>query len=60
MSRGYMTFAGAVLLGFAILEILGTNLLPTSAHATAPASVRSSPGGYRSYHFWRTGYRGGK
>ena len=25
-----------------------------------PASVRSSPGGYRSYHFWHTGYQGGK
>lgn len=25
-----------------------------------PASVRTSPGGYRSYHFWHTGYHGGK
>ena len=25
-----------------------------------PASVRSSPGGYRSYSFWHTGYHGGK
>lgn len=25
-----------------------------------PASVRASPGGYRSYHFWHTGYHGGK
>ena len=25
-----------------------------------PASVRSSPGGYRSFHFWHTGYHGGK
>jgi hypothetical protein len=25
-----------------------------------PASVRSSPGGYRSYHFWHSGYNGGK
>lgn len=25
-----------------------------------PASVRSSPGGYRSYHFWHSGYHGGK
>jgi hypothetical protein len=27
---------------------------------TIPASVRSSPGGYRSYSFWHTGYHGGK
>jgi hypothetical protein len=25
-----------------------------------PASVRSSPGGYRSYHTWHSGYHGGK
>ena len=25
-----------------------------------PASVRGSPGGYRSYHFWHSGYHGGK
>lgn len=28
--------------------------------AEIPASVRSSPGGYRSYHFWHSGYHGGK
>jgi len=25
-----------------------------------PADVRQSPGGYRSFHFWHAGYRGGK
>jgi hypothetical protein len=25
-----------------------------------PASVRSSPGGYRSFAFWHSGYEGGK
>lgn len=25
-----------------------------------PSSVRHSPGGYRSYSFWHTGYQGGK
>jgi len=25
-----------------------------------PGSVRQSPGGYRSYSFWHTGYHGGK
>ena len=24
------------------------------------ASVRNSPGGYRSYHFWHSGFHGGK
>jgi hypothetical protein len=25
-----------------------------------PSSVRQSPGGYRSFHFWHTGIHGGK
>ena len=25
-----------------------------------PADARSAPGGYRSFHFWHSGYRGGK
>jgi hypothetical protein len=25
-----------------------------------PASVRQSPGGYRSFHFWHSGFHGGK
>lgn len=25
-----------------------------------PPDVRKSPGGYRSFHFWHSGYRGGK
>ena len=25
-----------------------------------PADVRHSPGGYRSFHFWHSGFRGGK
>jgi hypothetical protein len=27
---------------------------------TVPASVRQAPGGYRTYHFWHSGYQGGK
>lgn len=25
-----------------------------------PPDVRTSPGGYRSFHFWHSGYHGGK
>lgn len=25
-----------------------------------PASIRSAPGGYRTFHFWHSGYHGGK
>ncbi|MGE0870287.1 MAG: hypothetical protein AB7P03_17105 [Kofleriaceae bacterium] len=34
--------------------------LPEIEREEIPASVRSSPGGYRSYHFWHGGYHGGK
>jgi hypothetical protein len=34
--------------------------LGSAARESVPASVRSSPGGYRSYHFWHTGFSGGK
>jgi hypothetical protein len=34
--------------------------LGSPARDEIPASVRSSPGGYRSFHFWHTGYHGGK
>jgi len=30
------------------------------AREEVPASVRASPGGYRSFHFWHSGYHGGK
>jgi len=32
----------------------------TTHRDRVPGSVRSSPGGYRAYHFWHAGYRGGK
>jgi hypothetical protein len=50
-----------VLAGFAWGESRGFTLLsPADHHDPVPASVRSSPGGYRSYHFWHTGFHGGK
>jgi hypothetical protein len=32
----------------------------TPEREEVPTSVRSSPGGYRSFHFWHSGYHGGK
>jgi hypothetical protein len=59
--------------GAAILAVLGTltvggyTALAFSGYEPGspkrdeiPASVRSSPGGYRTYHFWHSGYHGGK
>jgi hypothetical protein len=30
------------------------------ARDEVPSSFRSSPGGYRTFHFWHSGYHGGK
>ncbi len=30
------------------------------AREQVPADVRQAPGGYRSFHFWHSGYHGGK
>lgn len=60
MRYRYAIYCAAVVLGFAFLEIRGVDLFSSSERTVIPASVRSSPGGYRSYHFWHTGFHGGK
>ena len=41
--------------------IAGVDLIGSSGDVDqVPASVRASPGGYRSFHFWHSGYEGGK
>ena len=32
----------------------------TPERESIPADVRNSPGGYRSFHFWHSGFHGGK
>ncbi|MEO7731517.1 MAG: hypothetical protein ABIY55_11130 [Kofleriaceae bacterium] len=52
-------FGALVTGGYAALAY--TDYEPGSpAREEVPASVRSSPGGYRSFHFWHSGYHGGK
>ena len=56
---GLAVFGAAVLVGYATIAY--TDYEPGSpAREAIPASVRSSPGGYRSFHFWHSGYHGGK
>ncbi len=37
-----------------------TGWSPTASTYTIPPSVRHSPGGYRSFHFWHSGFQAGK
>ena len=45
--------------GYAVAGALGLDFSSTTRD-TVPHNVRSSPGGYRTYHFWHSGYHGGK
>ena len=56
-----------LVLVFAVLVLGGYTALAVTQHELKdgekdeiPGSVRSSPGGYRSYSFWHSGYHGGK
>jgi hypothetical protein len=52
-------FSALAVAGYAAIAITGYE--PGSPQRDeVPASVRSSPGGYRSFHFWHSGYHGGK
>jgi hypothetical protein len=54
-----IVFAGIVCAGYGAMAYTQREL-GEPEHDEIPASVRTSPGGYRSYHFWHTGYHGGK
>jgi hypothetical protein len=54
-----MIFSGLVVGGYGALAYSQRELIAPERDEI-PASVRASPGGYRSYHFWHTGYHGGK
>jgi len=56
-----------IVVSFAVLVVGGYTALGFTQRELSkvekdeiPGSVRSSPGGYRSYSFWHSGYHGGK
>lgn len=55
----YKLFAVAVLGSYATAGLTGWEF-GTAERKEIPASVRSSPGGHRSSHFWFSGIHGGK
>jgi hypothetical protein len=50
--------AGVVTL-YAAASFLGWDVR-ASERDEVPSTVRASPGGYRTFHFWHSGYHGGK
>lgn len=55
----YVAVGGAALVLYLLAGLLGWDF-KSSQRDRVPGSVRNSPGGYRSYHFWHGGYHGGK
>jgi hypothetical protein len=58
-SRALAAFAAVIVLGYAYVALTQYQL-GSPERDEVPASVRASPGGYRSFHFWHSGYHGGK
>lgn len=59
ISKGYL-FLGSLLLAFyAVAGFCGWQF-GGGKRDFVPSDVRQSPGGYRSFHFWHSGYHGGK
>ena len=65
--RQRRSFFVVFLIGFTVIVLGGYSAIAvtqrelTSANKDEiPGSVRSSPGGYRSYSYWHSGYHGGK
>jgi hypothetical protein len=59
LSKLYLALGTGVLLLYGFAAWSGWEL-STSPRQVLPADVRNAPGGYRSFHFWHSGYRGGK
>jgi hypothetical protein len=55
----YAGVASAVLVVYLVAGVFGWDF-KSSERDRVPGSVRNSPGGYRAYHFWHSGYSGGK
>jgi hypothetical protein len=55
----YKVWVASVVVIYALLGFAGWRS-SRSERETIDASVRSSPGGYRSFHFWHSGFQGGK
>jgi hypothetical protein len=53
-------FAVLVVGGYSALAFTQTELGSGPERDEIPGDVKASPGGYRSFHFWHSGYHGGK
>jgi hypothetical protein len=59
LNKSYLGFGALVLIAYAVIGFAGWDF-GNEPRQTLSASVRDAPGGYRSFHFWHSGYQGGK
>ena len=59
LSKFYLALGAGVLMLYSAAAWAGWEL-SLAPRQQLPPDVRNSPGGYRSFHFWHSGYRGGK
>jgi len=57
--KAYVVFGWLLVAGYAAAGFTGYELF-TSARDRIPDEVRNTPGGLRTFHFWHSGYHGGK
>jgi len=58
-ARIYSALGAAMVAGYMAIAVTGWEPMAPEQQVL-PASVRQSPGGYRSFHFWHSGFHGGK
>jgi hypothetical protein len=59
LSKLYLLIGALIIALYAVVAFTGKEF-GDPERQKMPADVRQSPGGYRSFHFWYSGYRGGK
>jgi hypothetical protein len=59
LNKAYLAIGGVIIACYALAEFSGWEFGNTQRQVV-PGDVRHSPGGYRSFHFWHSGFRGGK
>jgi hypothetical protein len=58
-NKFYMAMVALILSTYAYCGFSGYEV-GTRQRQFVPADVRHAAGGYRSFHFWHSGYQGGK
>jgi hypothetical protein len=59
LSKFYLVLGIVLLAGYVLVSVTGREFGDPQKQRM-PADVRQSPGGYRSFHVFYSGYRGGK